>query len=172
MSFPIPWNYCGREQGKTRLLQSGYGLARTEDPIFTGAFGSRRNMWRIDQASELRKMTTPPLVRIPDCGAIDSDPGFQLVTPPAPVAIKRVHAVGHVHACINKRGSSQPVFLIQLKCSGHNASGKRYLGSVAELKIITTYPILLRIRPGLYEIKEQSLAASRFYTFASTNDMG
>jgi hypothetical protein len=115
-----------------------------------GAFGPRRNMYRIDQASELCKMTTPPLVGIPNCGAIDSDPGFQLVTPPAPVAIKGVHAVGHVHACINKCGSSHPVFLIQLEGGGHNASRKKYLSSVAGLKIATAYSILLRVRPDLY----------------------
>jgi hypothetical protein len=81
-------------------------------------------MWRIDQASELRKVMAPPLVRKPHFGAaVDSHPGFQLVTPPAPVAMKRVHAVGHVDAGINKRGSGQPVFLIQLEGCAHNTSG-------------------------------------------------
>jgi hypothetical protein len=117
-------NKCVAERSGDRQLQSGCGSARTGRPIFTGAFGPRRNMSRINQASELRKMIAPPLVRLPDCGAIASRPRFQLAPPSAPVAIKRVHAVGHVDAPIYKCGSGQLIFLIQLECRGHNPPEK------------------------------------------------
>jgi hypothetical protein len=92
-------------------------------PVFTFSFGARGNMKRIDQAPELRQMLGPPLVRVPYRGTIDSGPGFRPITPPAPVAIKRVHAVGHVDSRINKCGSRQSIFLIKLEGGGHNNSG-------------------------------------------------
>jgi hypothetical protein len=93
-------------------------------------------MSRIDQASELCKMMAPPLVRLPYCGAVGSDPGFQLATPPAPHAIQRVHAIGHLDARINERDSGHTVFLIQLESCAHNASEYGTFFSVAEPKII------------------------------------
>ena len=67
-------------------------------------------------------MMSPPLVRVRYCDAIDCGPQFQLITPTAPVAIKRVHAVGHIDARTNKCGSGQPVFLIKLEDRAHNNS--------------------------------------------------
>jgi hypothetical protein len=77
-------------------------------------------MYRIDQTLELRKMMGPPLVRARYADAIDYGPGFTRLTPSPPVAIKRVHAVDHVNARINKCRSGQAVFVIKFERSGHN----------------------------------------------------
>jgi hypothetical protein len=80
-------------------------------PVFACSFSPRRNV-QIDQALELRKMPSPPLV--------GCSPGFRLITPPMPVAIKRVHAVGHVDSRIDKAASDQAVFFIKIDSGGHN----------------------------------------------------
>lgn len=75
-------------------------------------------MWRIDQAPELRKMLSPPLVGLVDRNPIDWSSRQRFVTPPAPIAANCVHAVGHIEARIVKGSTNQTVFLIQLNGDG------------------------------------------------------
>ena len=68
---------------------------------------------RIDQAPELGQMPSPPLVDLSCSDAIQRHHRFQLITPSAPVAVKRVHAAGHVESRINKCCAGQAVFLFE-----------------------------------------------------------
>ena len=47
-------------------------------------------------------MASPPLVQVSHSDPIDTIEPFRLVTPSTPVAIKRVDAVGHIDARIQK----------------------------------------------------------------------
>jgi len=93
--------------------------------VFTCPFGPGRNMERIDQASKLRQVASPPLVHARCSDAIDRGEGFRLVTPSTPVAIKRVHAVGHVDSRIHKCGSGEPVFGLKIEDGGHTLDRAR-----------------------------------------------
>ena len=87
--------------------------------VFTCPFGPSRNVGRVDQAPELFQVAGPPLVQPSYSGVIDGGQGFPLLTPSTPVAIKRIHAVGYIHSCIQKCGSSQPVFGLKIDDRAH-----------------------------------------------------
>jgi len=71
------------------------------NPLFTCSFRSRNNLHRIDHASELCKVMSPPTIRVCDSAAIGRRPRSRAVPPPPPVAIKRVHAVSHLNSRID-----------------------------------------------------------------------
>jgi hypothetical protein len=81
-------------------------------------------MPRIDQAPELREMPSPPLIGVCYRNLINGA-ALRLLSPPAPVAIKRVHAVGHVDSRVNQRGPGRPVFRIKFYVVDHNEAARR-----------------------------------------------
>jgi len=110
-------------------------------PVFTCSFGARRNVRRIDQTPKLREMTGPPLVRVRYFGSIDCCQRFRLITPAAPVAVKRIHATSHIDSRIDKCGSSQSVFFIKLERRHHKlqiapsvCQAQRYITSLYALR--------------------------------------
>jgi hypothetical protein len=84
------------------------------NPLFTCPLRSRSDLHRFDHASELRKMMSPPAIRVRDSTAIHRRPRPRTVAPPSPVAIKRVDAVGHLNSRMDKRGSGKPIFCIKI----------------------------------------------------------
>src|SRR5216683_3722495 len=65
-------------------------------------------------------MPSPPLIGVPYSDPIGRGQGFRLLTPSAPVAVKRVDAAVHVESCINKCCTGQPVLLFEIDVSdGH-----------------------------------------------------
>src|SRR5579863_998845 len=96
-------------------------------PVFTCPLGPRGDMRWVDHAPELRKMKGPPLVRVRYCDVIDHRPGFRLIAPPTPLAIKGVDAVGHLDSRTEKRRSSRPVFFIKLADRAHTNPVQRFL---------------------------------------------
>jgi hypothetical protein len=76
-------------------------------------------MGRIDQASELRQMTRPPLVNARYLGTICGRQRSPLVAPSTPVAIKPVHTVGHIDTRLHERGTSKPVFSFKIDNGVH-----------------------------------------------------
>jgi hypothetical protein len=107
-------------RGPLMYASKGRGLWRAQEAKISFHAGCG-NMQRIDQAPKLRKMMRPPLVRVRYFGTIDCTQRFRLITPPAPVAVKRIHATGHVDSRINKCGSGESVFFIKLKRGHHNS---------------------------------------------------
>lgn len=85
-------------------------------------FGPGRDVGRIDQASELRQVLSPPAVNAGHLDAIYERQGFRgLLTPATPVAIKRIHAVAHIDSRIHKCGAGQPVFVLEINDGGRTA---------------------------------------------------
>jgi hypothetical protein len=68
--------------------------------LFTCSFRSRSNLHRIEHASELRKMISPPAIYVRDSVAIYCRPRSRALTPLPPVAVKCVDAVGHLDSRI------------------------------------------------------------------------
>lgn len=83
--------------------------------IFKCPFSPGRNVVWIDQAAKLRQVASPPLVHA-HCS--DATEGFRLVTPSTPVAIKGVHAAGHIYSRFNKCCSGQPIFGLKIDDGG------------------------------------------------------
>jgi hypothetical protein len=87
--------------------------------VFTGPYSPGHNVARIDEAPELRQVASPPLVHACHTSAIDRGLGVCLVSPPSPIAIKRVHTVGHIDARIHKCDSGHAVFGLKIDPAGH-----------------------------------------------------
>jgi hypothetical protein len=90
--------------------------------IFPCPFGSGRDVRWVDQRAKLLKMMSPPIVSIGDSGDIDRASGLRLGAPSLPVAIKSVHAVGHIDSRANERGSRYSVFFVKIQGSAHQHS--------------------------------------------------
>src|SRR5882762_4869666 len=59
-------------------------------------------------------MPSPPLVGVPDSDPIGRGQEVRLITPSAPVAVKRVDAVVHVEPCTNKCCTGETVLLFEI----------------------------------------------------------
>src|ERR1700736_5834209 len=59
-------------------------------------------------------MPSPPLVDVPFSEPIGQSQGFRLITPWAPVAVKRVDAAVHVEPCTNKCCTGQTVLFFEI----------------------------------------------------------
>ena len=94
---------------------SGSITARDTTPIFTRAHSPRGDVYGIDQALELGYMPSPPLVGVPYSHTIEWGQGFRFLTPPAPVAVKRVDGAAHVEPRSNQSCTGRTVLLFEIK---------------------------------------------------------
>jgi hypothetical protein len=76
-------------------------------------------------------MPSPPLVDVPLSDPIGQGQGFRLITPSAPVAVKRVDAAVHVEPCTNKSRTGQVILLFEIDVGhGHKKLRKWTLPGV------------------------------------------